>query len=151
MSEANSGGMDGAGPPAPAQRLWQLWRQGKRPDVEAFLASAGDLTPPDRAAALLVDQRERWQVGERWPAEAYLEMYPHMRDDFEYALELIYGEYLLCEKQGENPDLEAYARRFPDYALRLRMQVHLHQALAETHLTGPAHVDLGRTPSVDAP
>src|SRR5262245_27877983 len=87
-------------PPTPAQRLWQLWRQGQRPDVLAFLAGAGELTPAERAAALLVDQHERWQAGERRPAEAYLEMYPQLRGNFEYGLELVYGEYLLCEGRG---------------------------------------------------
>src|SRR5262245_4316424 len=119
---------EGPAPPTPAQWLWQLWRQGQRPDVEAFLAGR-DLTPAERAAALLIDQRERWQVGDRRPAEAYLEMYPHLRDHFEYALELIYGEYLLAEERGESPQLHRYVERFPAFAERLRQQVALHQAM----------------------
>ena len=40
-----------------AERLYQLWRQGGRPDVDAFLASAGALPPTEAAAVLRVDQR----------------------------------------------------------------------------------------------
>src|SRR5262245_22241403 len=110
MPEPSTGDPQGQ-PRAPHLQLWQLWQQGQRPDVQAFLAAAGTLTPAEVAAALLVDQRQRWQAGERRTAEAYLEMYPRLRDDFEYALELIYGEYLLCEELGEAPDLEDYFRR----------------------------------------
>ncbi len=53
----------------PDQDLWQLWRQGQRPDVRAFLAGAGNLSLAQVAAVLAVDQRERWQSGERIPAE----------------------------------------------------------------------------------
>src|SRR5262249_2109080 len=95
----------------------------------------GDLTPAERAAVLLVDQRERWRTGERQGAETYLEMDPMLRDDFEYALELIYGEYLLREELGETPELDAYTRRFPAYAASLRLQIDLHQALQSTRRT----------------
>jgi serine/threonine protein kinase/tetratricopeptide (TPR) repeat protein len=151
MSESTSGGGNEPPPPTPAQRLWQLWRQGQRPDVLAFLAGAGELTPAERAAALLVDQRERWQAGERRPAEAYLEMYPQLRGNFEYGLELVYGEYLLCEWLGESPNLDAYCGRFPEYARRLKLQVELHQAFGATRLTGPDPVEPGQTPTGDAP
>jgi hypothetical protein len=71
---ANAAGLAGTA----AQQLWQLWRQGGRPDVRLFLAAAGDLTPAQVAAVLLLDQRERWQIGERTPAEDYLRLYPHL-------------------------------------------------------------------------
>jgi serine/threonine-protein kinase len=135
----------------PAQRLWHLWRQGQQPDLRAFLDDAGELTPADRAAVLLVDQRERWHVGERRPVEAYLELYPHLRDDFEYALELIYGEYLLREERGESADLGAYCGRFPAYAQRLKFQVDLHEALRATRPSGPVEADQGLTTTTDTP
>jgi tetratricopeptide (TPR) repeat protein/tRNA A-37 threonylcarbamoyl transferase component Bud32 len=135
MSEPTENDPRSAPPaPTPAQQLWQLWRQGQRPDVRAFLTEAGDLPAEQVAAALLVDQRERWRVGERVAAEAYLDLYPQRRGDFEFGLELVYGEYLLREACGEAPQLEDYARRFPAYAERLRLQVELHRAMG----TGPA-------------
>jgi WD40 repeat protein len=113
----------------PAQRLWQLWRQGQQPDVRTFLADAGQLPPAEVAAALLVDQRERWRLGERIRIEDYLRLYPHLCADDEYVLELIYGEFLLCEERREAPDLESYLQRFPEHAERLKQQVELHEAV----------------------
>src|SRR5439155_18350856 len=122
-----------AGPPAPradpVQQLWLLWRQGQRADVRQFLDRAGPLTPPQVAAVLLVDQRERWLIGERLPAESYLPLYPTLQTDLEYAVELIYGEFLLRQELGEGPRLAEYLERFPQYAPRLRQQLELHQAL----------------------
>jgi WD40 repeat protein/serine/threonine protein kinase len=117
-------------PPEEADRqLWLLWRQGQRPDLRQFLGSLGTL-PLDRLAAVLaVDQHERWQQGDPVPAEKYLEEYPALQADSEKALELIYGEFLLREEQGETLTLEEFARRFPQHAARLEEQVRLHQAL----------------------
>jgi len=53
-----------------------LWRQGERPDVQHFLAQAGTLPPAEVAAVLLVDQSQRWRIGERLQAERYLPLYP---------------------------------------------------------------------------
>jgi WD40 repeat protein len=122
---------EGAPSPAaltPAQRVWQLWRQGQQPDVRAVLAAFPEAKPAQVAAALLVDQRERWAIGERLLAEDYLRLFPHLSDDFEYALELVYGEWLLAEARGESPDVERYAERFPAFATRLKEVVHMHQA-----------------------
>ncbi len=114
---------------SPARRLWQLWREGQQPDVCSFLSTVQALLPAEVAAVLLVDQRERWQLGERVPAEVYLELVPGLQADFEYAVELVYGEFLLCEQLGEAPPPEEYARRFPQLAERLLLQIELHRAL----------------------
>src|SRR5207245_10359445 len=114
---------------APARSFGQLWRQGERPDVQHFLAQAGSLTPTQVAAVLLVDQSQRWRSGERLEAERYLPLYPAFRADPEYAVELIYGEYLLREQLGEAPTRAEYLERFPEYAPRLRQQLEFHQAL----------------------
>src|SRR5262249_12920352 len=45
------------------------------------------------------------------------------------ALDLVYGEFLLREERGERPTLEEYARRFPDLAQALGVQIGLHRAL----------------------
>src|SRR5262249_45286926 len=121
-----------APPTGPVQQLWLRWRQSQRPDVREFLDRAGPLTPPQVAAALLLDQRERWLIGERLPAEYYLSLYPALRADLEYAVELIYGEFLLREERGEGPMLSEYVQRFPECAPRLRQQFEFHQALGAT-------------------
>jgi hypothetical protein len=96
----------------PVQQLWLLWRQGQRADVQQYLDQAGPLTPPQVAAVLLVDQRERWLIGERLRAESYLPLYPMLRADLEFTVELIYGEFLLREELGEGPTLDEDLERF---------------------------------------
>jgi WD40 repeat protein len=123
-----------AGGPAPrgaaAERLWRLWCRGERPDVDAFLAGAGPLPPAEVAAVLRVDQRQRWQTGERVPAESYLHHHPAVRADADSAVDLIHAEFLLRERHGEPPTPGEYLRRFPEYADRLGPQIALHLALA---------------------
>jgi hypothetical protein len=71
---------DWAGRDDHARRLWGLWRQGQQPSVEDFLARA-DIRDPDRIVAVLrVDQWERWRLGQRVPAETYLDAFPAVRD-----------------------------------------------------------------------
>jgi serine/threonine-protein kinase len=125
-------------PQDPARRLWALWQQGPPPEVRAFVAAAGPLSAAQLAAVLLVDQRERWQRGERILAEAYLEEYPALRADPEGAVEMVYGEFLLAEERGEAPRLEDYGRRFPALAARLALQVQLHRALESSGGSGTA-------------
>jgi sugar lactone lactonase YvrE len=135
-------------------RLWELWRQGQRPNVQEFLAGAGSLPAEKLAAVLAVDQQERWQRGERVRAEAYLQKYPALRADRERALELVFGEFLLREEHGETPTLEEFQRRFPQYASRLQEQVALHRAVRDATSPspgGPAERQLpGFTRSVES-
>jgi serine/threonine-protein kinase len=121
-----------------ADLLLRRWREGGRPDLDAFLAEAGPLAADDLAAVLRVDQRERWRAGQRVPAEAYLLRYPTVRADADGAVDLVYGEYLLREQRGEAPGAAEYLWRFPEYAAVLGPQIELHRALT----TGPAP-DLG--------
>jgi serine/threonine protein kinase len=120
-----------AGKDDPAQRLWRLGQQGQRPDLRAFLAGAGPLTPAQLLACVRVDLQQRWQAGERVPAEAYFRDFPALQEDRESALVLVYGEFLLREQLGEAPAPEEYLRRFPQDAAALRMQFELHEALEE--------------------
>jgi len=113
-----------------ARRLEHLWQAGERPDVHRFLALAGSITPTEIVAVLGIDQWQRWQAGERVTAEEYLGRYPALAGALEHALELVYGEFLIREGQGETPKLEEYQGRFPLLADRLRQQVELHRALA---------------------
>jgi hypothetical protein len=119
-----------ASPDDPAERLWRLWQQGERPDVSAFLAQAGPLSPAQVAVVLRVDQRERWRTGERLPAEDYLERHADVRANAEAAVDLIFNEFLLREQRGEGPTAEEYLQRFPHHAEVLGPQIDLHRALA---------------------
>jgi tRNA A-37 threonylcarbamoyl transferase component Bud32 len=118
------------GSPDAAERLLHLWQAGQRPDVTAFLAQAGPLAPTQLAAVLRVDQRQRWQAGERVPAEVYLQRHPELEDDTEAALDVVFHEYLMRERLGETPDPAELPRRFPRHAETLRAQIDLHLAVA---------------------
>jgi hypothetical protein len=100
----------------------------------------------DLAAALRIEQRQRWQGGQRVPAEEYLRRYPQLNADPEAALDLIFHEYLLREQAGERPDPEEFLRRFPEHAGVLGKQIALHRAVTastplsqETATVGPDH------------
>jgi serine/threonine-protein kinase len=129
-----------SGPPRrcaddPAEQLQLLWQQGQQPIVGEFLAQAGPLTPEQVAAVLRVDQRQRWQAGQRVPVEDYLQAHPAVEADSEAALDLIFSEFLLREQRGERPDVVEYVKRFPRHAPALRDQAELHQALQENAAT----------------
>src|SRR5262245_42504612 len=79
----------------PAARLLRLWQDGSAPNLDAFLAESGDLSPAQLAAVVRVDQRERWRLGQHIPAESYLDRYPRLREDAEGTVDLVYGEFLL--------------------------------------------------------
>ena len=119
-----------AGPADAAERLLHLWQAGQRPDVVGFLAQTGPLTPAQLAAVLRVDQRQRWQAGERVPAEVYLERHPELEKDTEAAIDVVFHEYLLRERLGDRPDAAELPGRFPRHAAVLRAQIELHLAVA---------------------
>jgi serine/threonine-protein kinase len=120
----------------PAARLERLWAGDTVPDFAAFLASLGALSPAKIAALARIDQRHRWQAGQPVRAEIYLQRHPEIAGDAEAAVDLIYGEFLLREKHGEAPSADEYAERFPPFAMSLRQQIELHQALGEEPTLG---------------
>ncbi len=137
----------------PARDYWRLWRVGGRPDVRAFLAEAGPLTPAQVADVLCVDQDERWQAGERVPAEHYLTGRPLLPADSDGALGLIGNEFLLRERLGESPALHEFQERFPQFADRLRPQIESHRPPEPSTAPGPQEggtVSLGTPPLPDA-
>src|SRR5262249_4692620 len=91
---------------------------------------AGPLSPAQRAAALRAEQRQRWQAGERVPAEHYLGVHPELRGDPEAAVDLIFNEFLLREGLGERPGKEEFLRRFPEHAVTVAEQIDLHRAMS---------------------
>jgi hypothetical protein len=116
---------------AAAERLHHEWRAGRQ-DLDRFLAGCGELGPAALAGVLRVDQRERWALGERVPAETYLRRYPQLCGDPEAVVDLIHAELLLRERLGEQLSPDEYPGRFPEYAETLRMQWELHRAFAST-------------------
>jgi WD40 repeat protein len=117
-------------PDLPDQHLWYLWRQGERPELRTFLDQFASLSVEEVAAVVSVDQRERWSIGERVPAERYLGLHSGLGTNEAAACDIVYGEYLLREQLGESPTFEEYRRRFPRLAAVLQRQIELHHALA---------------------
>ncbi len=111
----------------------------------------------DLAAALRREQRQRWQSGQRVPAEEYLCRHPLLQADPEAALDLIFNEFRLREQAGERPDPEEYLRRFPEHAATLAQQIALHRAVTanpptqEAATVGPVPGSPTAGPSPDVP
>ncbi|QEH36217.1 Serine/threonine-protein kinase PknB [Aquisphaera giovannonii] len=86
-------------------------------------------TPAAIARAAVDVHRDRWRRGDRMPVEAYLEREGIGRLGSTELLDLVYGEVLLREEDGEAPQLDEYLRRFPDHAQALRDQFEIHEAI----------------------
>src|SRR5689334_10237663 len=92
--------------------------------------SPGPETPGEPCRqALLQEQSDRWQRGERVLVEAYLVRHPDLRADTEAALDMITHEVLLRRQAGETPELEEYLGRFPQWADLLRIQFEVERAI----------------------
>jgi eukaryotic-like serine/threonine-protein kinase len=121
----------------PAELLCRLWQDGKRPNLDDFLAQTGPMSPEQLVEVLHVDQRERWQTGEPIPAETYLQKYPPIRENSETALDLIYSEFRFREDTGEQPCVEEYLRRFPQHREMLEEQFKFYRAMVAPAETIP--------------
>jgi urea transport system substrate-binding protein len=119
----------------PAARLFDLWRSGQGPDLQAFLTEAGPLSATELTDVLCTDQRQRWLHGQRPEVDAYIAMHRAFHPGAEPALDLIFGEFLARRELGESPILDEYCRRAPELAGQLRLHVGLYDALGEV---GPA-------------
>ncbi len=126
----------------PADRLWRLWEEGRRPELAEFLAGAGVLEPLDLAAVIRIDQERHWRAGQRLPAEHYLAAHSAAAADEEAAFDVIYAEFDLRENTGEAVDPDEFFRRFPQFSSHLRAQLGVRNALLDSHaaptVAGPA-------------
>src|SRR5262249_17836735 len=87
------------------------------------LAQAGPLSPDQLAVVLRVDQRLRWQAGERILVESYLQRHPLLREFAQPLRDLLYHEFLLRQRHGEQPTLDEYRQRFPVHRSILQAQL----------------------------
>jgi serine/threonine protein kinase len=93
---------------------------------------------------LRVDQRLRWEQGQRIPVEEYLEAYPALKADPASVLELIYHEVQLRRQRQEQPWVEEFLQRFPNYADSLRR----HFDSDQQNVPAPTPSAPGGTPTV---
>ncbi|WP_165073888.1 serine/threonine-protein kinase [Paludisphaera rhizosphaerae] len=104
------------------------------------------------AARLMQEHRDLWRRGERLRVEEFLKNLGRKRVAPADLLDLVYGEVLLREEDGETPEMQEYLDRFPEHADELRAQFEVHDAL---RLSKPFSVALssvsGPTDAWDGP
>jgi WD40 repeat protein/tRNA A-37 threonylcarbamoyl transferase component Bud32 len=113
-----------------ARAFDQLWMGERVPDLDDFLIGAGPVDGDQLSKLARIDQAQRWQRGDRRPAEEYIDRFPALRADHDGAVDLIYHEYLLREKHADQPALGEFTRRFPEHATALAAQIDFHRALS---------------------
>ncbi len=115
----------------PVARLSALWRHGQKPDLQEFLAGAGQLSAAELTDVLCTDQHERWMDGQRPAVEAYFELHGSFHPGSALPIELILGEFLARRELGESATPDEYCQRFPELAEQLRLHIHLYDALGD--------------------
>jgi serine/threonine-protein kinase len=100
------------------------------------------------ALALRLEQARRWRHGDRAPAEEYLARYPELSANPEYALEVVYGELLLREEEGEAPRVEEYLQRFPQFAPQVQRLFDVHRAVRSASLAQSGGTEIHRRDTV---
>lgn len=68
----------------------------------------------------VVEQRNRWLMGERVPVEAFVRLHASLSTKAQNVLSLIYTEISLRQGLGERPTCEEYVNRFPHFEHQLR-------------------------------
>jgi serine/threonine protein kinase len=134
---------DAGGRFGPAQQLEDLWRHGQRPNIEEFLHRQENLNADQIIAILGVDQWHRWHEGERVPAEYYLQIHPALTAAWADSFELVSAEFRIRKELGENPQVEEFLDRFPQFTSKLhKIQAELNPSYppATTNLNTPAAV-----------
>ncbi len=78
-----------------------------------------------------MDQAQRWSAGKGDSPRSISSGIRRLQADHDSVVDLIYHEYLLQEQLDEEPALDDFTRRFPQYAGVLADQIGLHRVLAE--------------------
>src|SRR5438128_8714567 len=71
---------------------------------------------PSRGTAWLARRLRRWRAGQRLSTEDYFALHPEARQDPDLAVELIRQEFFLRRSAGEEPSVEEFMTRFPEFA-----------------------------------
>ena len=74
-------------------------------------------------------QKQRWATGDRISVEALVAEHADVASESDVIMDLIYGEVLLREGVGEEPDPNDYYRRFPALKSPIARQFQVHHAL----------------------
>lgn len=118
----------------------KLWSHGAAPSVEQLLQLCEAMPTPKLTELLLLDQSMRWNAKQKFTAEQYFEFFPDLVNHPEYAMDVVYSEFLLRERLGLHPDINEYITRFPQYADELQSQEAFHRAMDFNPLVGDSAV-----------
>ena len=80
------------------------------PDLAGFLQNHSEITPPQRARLLLIDQARRWSSGLNRTLEEYLRICPEIATDRQLMVKLLSREYCL---QENSQTVSEFVSRFP--------------------------------------
>ena len=83
--------------------------------------------------AILDEQKNGWDRGERPSIENLMARYPTLRADTEATLDVIYQEFVIRRALDESPCPEDYLGRFPDWTDALVRQFAVDEALRPAH------------------
>src|SRR5207237_4924559 len=90
-----------------------------------------------RAESALTVQRacdelsRKLRAGISCRAEDFLEVEPSLACDSDTALELVYTEFVVREQLGQQPRVEEWLERFPQWRIELTQIFEVHEAVAQ--------------------
>ena len=89
------------------------------------------------------EMRRRWQQGDHPAAEDFLALHPHLSQQPEAAIELIYEEYCLRQSAGDEDADKDILRRFPQWAGPLRVMLDCHRRVIQVQRDRPRYPAVG--------
>lgn len=92
----------------------------------------------------LADLERRFRADAACPSEEVLAEYPDLARDPDAALEVIYTEHVMRQERGEEPTLQEWTRRFPQWHDELRKLLDVHHLMTDpapaSRTTGVRHL-----------
>jgi hypothetical protein len=85
--------------------------------------------PSGLAELVQFDQEQCWKSGRVRFVEEYVERFPHLVEDGEELLDIVYHEFLLRKELEPDIGAHEYTTRFPDLAGQFLQQLALHDAI----------------------
>ncbi|MEQ1829350.1 MAG: serine/threonine-protein kinase, partial [Pirellula sp.] len=114
---------------SPSGEYRKLWTNGKSPSVKQLFQLCQTIPPPKQVELIILDQSMRWDANEQVTAEEYFGIFPDLQNHPEFAIDVVYSEFLLRERLGLHPVIDEYMVRFPQFADELQSQDAFHRAM----------------------
>lgn len=103
-------------------RYWATRAQTESLNAEEELLCLGGL--------IKADLRRRFERGETPAVANYLEEFPRLATADSRVISLIYEEYCLREERGDQPNVESFCDRYPDWRDSIASQLRYHHLLS---------------------